>query len=117
MQTIPIGRYGEAIAAEYLQNLGYTLKGRNVRIGRDEIDLLLYDPEDQVMVFAEVKTRSRKHADFHALRNITFQKKACALRAAQAWVAKEEYEGGYRIDVVCVEGGRVTLHWKDVGNS
>jgi len=42
--------------------MGYWLIARNVRVGRDEIDLLMHDPQDDVLVFVEVKARSRRDA-------------------------------------------------------
>ena len=35
-----IGRWGEDIAADYLVAGGYAIVGRNLRFGRDEIDIV-----------------------------------------------------------------------------
>ncbi len=53
--TVAIGRLGEDHAAEYLRSKGYEILGRNVHLGRGELDLVVRKGEN--LVFAEVKTR------------------------------------------------------------
>ncbi len=50
-----LGDFGERIAAHRLESQGMGIVGRNVRIGRIEIDLIADDGED--VVFIEVRTR------------------------------------------------------------
>ena len=109
-----LGRRGEAIAARELGRRGLKIFARNVRIGKDEIDLLAFDPKDDVLVFVEVKTR-RVHSDeYDPAMNAGFHKRRKLLRAARRWVAMHDYDGGYRLDIVCVEEGRVTEHLREV---
>ena len=54
-QRQAVGAYGEQVAAEHLQNLGYVLLDRNWRCSDGEVDLVLRDGDD--LVFCEVKTR------------------------------------------------------------
>ena len=54
------GRFGEETAARYLADSGYTIKGRNVRFGRHELDIIAED--DEYIVFVEVKTRTEAPA-------------------------------------------------------
>lgn len=49
------GRIGEAIAGQYLTLIGYGIIERNLRIGRNEIDIVALDGD--CLVFVEVKTR------------------------------------------------------------
>jgi putative endonuclease len=100
----------------YLLTSGYGLLGRNVRIARDEIDLIVYDPVDGVIVFVEVKSRTIDHPDFSPLLNFTDDKKACVRRAAERWIADQEREWGWRMDLILVADGKMTEHVKDVGN-
>lgn len=51
-----IGRYGEQVAASYLERAGFALLDRNWRCAEGEIDLVARDGD--VLVFCEVKTRS-----------------------------------------------------------
>lgn len=51
-----IGRYGEQVATNHLEQAGYTVLDRNWRCQDGEIDLVARDGD--VLVFCEVKTRS-----------------------------------------------------------
>lgn len=106
-----VGWNGERIAEAHLLGIGYRILGRNIRVGRhDEIDLLAFDPRDQVIVFCEVKSRGRFDADFHPLRNLTYRKRCSMKRAARHYVAHLPYETGYRIDVIAIAEGKVLHH-------
>jgi putative endonuclease len=111
-----VGREGEDVAMRHLLITGYSLLGRNVRIQHDEIDLIVLDPVDGVIVFAEVKSRNKEDPDFVPGLNFTEDKKACVRRAAERWIAAQEREWGWRIDLVLVADGKVVDHIKDVGN-
>ncbi len=106
-----VGQTGENIAREALEKKGYIVLGQNVRIRKGEIDLLAFDPFDQVLVFAEVKSRSVVHADFRPELNVNGRKRVALKRAARRWVALHDYNGGYRMDLVCVAEGRVIAHY------
>ncbi len=111
--TEVVGRKGEEIAERRLRLLGYRILERNVRLDRDEIDLLAYDPTDRVLAFIEVKARSRRGYDPAIA--LTPRKRAAMSRAARTWMEREQLgEIGYRLDLVCVEAGRVTQHLKDL---
>lgn len=109
-----LGKEGEEQAAQYLRTQGMPILGRNIRIARDEIDILAFDPLDEVLVFAEVKTRKKSQPDFPALLGATAKKRARLHRAAHAWVNAHCYAGGFRVDLVCVEGGKIVLHVKEL---
>ena len=51
-----LGARGEELAAGYLRQHGYTIRDRNWRSGRTEIDIIAENSE--YIVFVEVKTRS-----------------------------------------------------------
>lgn len=52
-----LGRRGEDIAVKYLLENGFKIIARNYVSGRGEIDIIAEDPEDNYLVFLEVKTR------------------------------------------------------------
>ena len=54
--TKEIGDWGERYAVHYLRRRGYTVKERNWRAGKNEIDIIATTLFD--LVFVEVKTRS-----------------------------------------------------------
>lgn len=110
-----VGRRGEGIAVRHLRRIGWRIHARNVRVGRhDEIDIVAWDPEDRVVVFVEVKARATPSDDFHPLLNVTPEKRFSMARAARRWVAKHDWQGGWRLDVLCVAGGEVIDHCRDV---
>ena len=54
------GAAAEAAAAAHLRDRGWTVLGRNLRVGRDEIDLFAREPEpSDVLVVVEVRARTR----------------------------------------------------------
>jgi len=115
IHTREVGCQGEQAASRYLLSLGYEIRGRNVRVGsRDEIDILAFDPADGVLVFAEVKARSRRDGDFRPELNLDQRKLAALRRAARAWVDEHQYEGGYRIDLLAIAEGSVAEHFKQL---
>lgn len=104
------GRVGERLAAHYLRTIGYRILGCNVHLGKDEIDIVAFDPCDQVVVFCEVKTRAKDHPDFAPELNITFRKREHLRRSARRWVARNGYRGGYRIDLLAVVDQEIVRH-------
>jgi putative endonuclease len=110
ISTQHIGATGEQIAQDYLHEQGYSVYKTNVRLQYDEIDIIAFDHTDNVLVFCEVKTRTRSSHFFNPMLNITAKKKRAMFRAARVWAQKHDYTGPYRLDVVCVIGSTVTEH-------
>ncbi len=108
--TQSIGSQGELIALQFARSIGYKLYRQNVRIARDEIDLIMYDPHERMIVFIEVKSRTRSILDFGPEANLTKKKRSKLFRSARAWTIQHEYEGPFRIDVIYVVNGLVTDH-------
>ncbi|MGO4594113.1 YraN family protein [Leifsonia sp. 2TAF2] len=95
-----LGRRGEHVAADWLQERGYTLVDRNWRCPVGELDLILR--QGTTMVFVEVKTRSSL-AFGHPFEAITPEKAARLRRLAAAWCREREPGSvGVRIDAVAV---------------
>jgi len=114
-EHIATGKRGEREAEKYLRKCNYKIIDRNVRVGRrDEMDLIVYDKKENVLVFVEVKARSNVDEDFHPMLNFTYKKRQSFQRAVRLWIARQEYEGGYRMDVICVMGGAVREHIREV---
>ena len=53
-----LGKWGEDIAADYLQRQGYTIIERNWKSGHRDLDIIALD--GQTLVIAEVKTRGNR---------------------------------------------------------
>ncbi|MFA6523711.1 MAG: YraN family protein [Candidatus Peribacteraceae bacterium] len=109
-----VGEEGEDIAIHYLRGLGYAVLGRDVSMGREEIDIIAFDPRDGVIVFVEVKTRSKHYDDFSPLLAATYRKRANVMRAAKRWMAWRKEARGFRLDLISVEDGEVTEHLEEV---
>lgn len=95
-----LGRHGEQLAAQFLQDAGYAIVDRNWRCARGEIDLVARDGLETV--FVEVKTRSSR-AFGHPFEAITAQKLARLRRLAAAWCEVHPgRHGSIRIDAIAV---------------
>ncbi|WP_336659706.1 YraN family protein [Leucobacter sp. USHLN153] len=95
-----LGARGEALAAEYLEGLGYRILERNWRIRGGELDLIAL--ESGTVVAVEVKTRSGDGygSPFAA---ITARKAARLRRLLLDWVRSHEVGAGrLRIDAVAI---------------
>jgi len=53
---------GEQAAAKWLQQRGFDILERNLRVGDDEADIIAHDPESRAIVIVEVKTRTDPNA-------------------------------------------------------
>lgn len=80
------GDAGEGLAAARLEAAGWTVLARQLRVGRDEIDLLAVDPgPPAALVVVEVRRRGRR--DFGLAEETLDRRKRAALRRAVGTVA------------------------------
>lgn len=95
-----LGKMGEEIAVRYLQQKGYVIIDRNVRLRVGEIDVVAKD--DDTLVLVEVRTR--RSARFGtALESVGPQKRRQLWRTATHYIAsKNLHESDCRIDVISV---------------
>lgn len=54
-----LGQWGESKAAEFYRSQGAKILGRNVKLGRGELDLVVV--QQNRLIFVEVKTRKGSH--------------------------------------------------------
>lgn len=101
------GVKGEMLAIKFLQEHGYKLIDRNVKMAHGELDLVALDGE--TVVFIEVK--SRENLRFGTpIEAVTPAKVRNMLSAAKQYIAhKHLYERNIRFDVVTVLRGKVEL--------
>lgn len=97
-----VGAAGETIALRFLERRGATVIGKNLRVGRDEIDILM--KLDGELVVVEVKTGAGTGS--RPWENYDEEKAARIRRAARALPA-------HRIDLIAVELTPVgaTIRW------
>jgi putative endonuclease len=110
-----IGRYGEDLAAQYLQDRGYIILNRNWRCSLGEIDLIAKDKSR--IVFIEVKTRNGIGFG-HPFEAITADKVARMRRLVTQWCIENQKTGvQVRLDAIAIliRSGRVAVeHLKQV---
>jgi putative endonuclease len=104
-----LGRWGESIAARYLESQGYTIFERNARTPYGEIDIVANQTEvgtsgsDTLTVFIEVKTRSTKTFGYPE-EAINVRKQEHMLAAAQSYIQEHgELGDDWRIDVIAIQ--------------
>jgi putative endonuclease len=110
-----IGFDAETAVADRLRTAGWTILGRNVRVGRAEIDILAVDPAGANVVAVEVRWRTRR--DYGLPEETVSHAKLARLRAALLALRHLEPASlpvphlPVRVDIVAVEpGGRMRHH-------
>ncbi len=95
-----LGAWGESLAAEHLQAHGYEIVARNWRCQQGEIDLVARRDGDYI--FVEVKTR-RGRGMGTPEEALTPYKAKKLLKLGALYVAEQEVDAGWQIDLVAVE--------------
>ena len=100
-KTQATGKWGEEIAARYLENKGYIICARNIRTAHGEIDIVA--GKEAATIFVEVKTRS-SHAFAYPEDSVTLRKQAAMLSAAEEYLQKSpERVESWQFDVIAIE--------------
>ncbi len=115
-ETAKIGQMGEALATDFLRKKGFSILERNWRYRKSEIDIIC--KQDSVLVFVEVKTRSKKSKVGGYFSAVEKHKKAMVKAGAKAYMTKMRVKPKtYRFDVVVVEHsneGNEIFHYENV---
>jgi putative endonuclease len=107
-----IGDDGESLVATRLLAAGWAILARNLRLGRDEVDLLAVDPgPPRALVVVEVRRRGRR--DFGLAEETLDRRKRSAMRRALGQLAGlDTLPDGtvlpalpLRVDLVAVDDG------------
>ncbi|HEY6058511.1 MAG TPA: YraN family protein [Candidatus Limnocylindrales bacterium] len=106
------GDTAERLVAERLAREGWTILGRNVRVGRRELDLVAVDPHPPAAVVV-VEVRWRRNRSFGLPEETVDWRKRCRLREAALGLidlgrlpdGREVPHLPLRIDIVVVEPG------------
>ena len=94
------GHWGEDLAADYLTEQGFAIVERNWHHHQYEIDIIAM--RDDVLVVAEVKTRSDKDED--PLEAVDRKKILNMVRSAEAYVKMKELPHQVRFDLFAIAG-------------
>lgn len=101
------GEAAERRVARHYRLRGYRILGRNVRAGRNELDLVVR--RGRRLVFCEVKEKTgTDYGD--PLEMIDAEKRRRVRRAATAWLAAHPESAALDVafEVVAVRGGRIS---------
>lgn len=95
-----LGKIGEDLAFYHLVKKGYTIKARNWRVNKAEIDIIAIF--NNMLVIIEVKTRSA--AIYEEPRDaITNQKMKFLTNATEAYIIEHEIDLETRFDVIMIK--------------
>ena len=109
-----LGKKGEDIACEQLQNMGHTILERNWRSGHLEIDIISVNPEG--IHFVEVKTR-QKSIQAPPQENVDAGKQKKLVKAALSYLHSAKGELGrdlecnFDIIAITFEGENANVEW------
>lgn len=96
-----LGKWGEQLAADFLQRKGYTILERDWKSGHRDLDIIAMDGE--TIVFVEVKTRSnRLFTD--PVEAVGYQKIRNLQLAANHYVKYRHIDNEIRFDIVSIIG-------------
>ena len=96
-----LGKWGEDLAADYLQRKGYTIIERDWKSGKRDLDIIAQD--GNVIVFVEVKTRRNRlygepeeSVDYHKLQNLQ--------QAISHYIKFKHIRQEIRFDIISIVG-------------
>jgi len=98
-KSMELGRAGEKIAAQYLQDSGYRILEMNWRSSQGELDIIAI--KGRVAVAIEVKSRSGSLSG-HPLEAITKEKMNRLYRLLEEWQRESEWRGQLRVDAIAL---------------
>lgn len=105
-----LGRLAEQAAADHLNRNGWRLLGRNVRVGRGELDLIAR--RGRVLIFVEVKARCTATCGSPE-DAVDVRKRHQVSRLAELWLASHPWAvrdvDDVRFDIIAVDAGRPAL--------
>ncbi len=98
------GEIGERLARKFLRKLGWRIVKKNLRVGRDEIDILAVSPMGDTLALVEVRSTENPAKD--PRETVRHQKRRCMLRAARQLRSQASiHECTLRIDLITVNLG------------
>ena len=107
-----LGRWGEDIAARYLEDKGYRVIYRDWKYGHRDLDIIATD-DNGLCVIAEVKTRqNEKYADADLA--VSPQKIRSLSIAANAFVKSHRINVTLRFDIITIVGTPVQYEIRHV---
>jgi len=100
-----VGSLGENIVKNFLISKKYKILLRQYKIRQGEIDIICRD--NKYLVFVEVKTRTAKNFGTPE-EAFAYKKRQCLLTAIYRYLQEQNYNGPWRVDLVCLQINRLT---------
>lgn len=104
------GKEGEDIAAAFMERKGFQILVKNFRSGRAEIDLIAI--KDSLMVFAEVKLRTRVAYGLPEAA-VDSSKEERIMEAAENYIFENDWNGKIRFDIISIVNKKEVYHIED----
>ena len=98
-----LGKWGEEMAAEYLQQKGYRIIERDWRSGNRDIDIIAQAPDLSTLVFVEVKTR-KNEVIMRAADAVNPTKARNIALSANNYIKMCHVDGLLRFDIITIVG-------------
>ena len=107
------GKQAETLAAQFLEQKGYGIVGRNVRLKHWEVDIIAQN--SNMMIFVEVKKRKSVQYGFPET-FVSPQQQKRIRQVAEAYIFQTNWLGEVRFDIISIvaEGEAVQIeHFED----
>ena len=96
-----LGKWGEGVAADYLEQQGYSILERGWRSGHKDIDLIAF--KQGILAFVEVKTR-KNNAYIQPQQAVDRHKIKLLMTAANRYICNNNIDAEIRFDIVAIIG-------------
>lgn len=99
-----LGRWGEDMAAKYMEERGWYVRHRDWRYDHKDLDLVCIDADDTTIVVVEVKTRSTDEYGRPA-EAVDLEKRSNIISCAGRYMHDNRKENRYlRFDIISIVG-------------
>lgn len=98
-----LGKWGEELAAKYLEQKGYVIRDRDWRQGKLDLDIVAVADDGETVVFVEVKAR-KTNAFGQPEQAVDAKKIKRLARAADSYVKSLGLSAPLRFDIVSIIG-------------
>ncbi|MDP6693849.1 MAG: YraN family protein [Phycisphaerales bacterium] len=99
-----IGQQGERHARRFLRRRGWRIVTKNLRIGKDEVDILAVSPKGETLAMVEVRSTADSQGD--PRRTVGHKKRRCMTRSArQVLFLARKHRCQLRVDLIEVNLG------------
>ena len=96
-----LGKWGEGVAADYLEQQGYSILERGWRSGHKDIDLIAF--KQGILAFVEVKTR-KNNTYIQPQQAVDRHKIKLLMTAANRYICNNNIDAEIRFDIVAITG-------------